>query len=109
MWYSCDPDKNNCDCDGLRECGGEWCQGSPGDREGCHYPYDDNDDTFNYDPANDDMYDDHYPYVPGGYPAMIDPATGLVYGIDPETDDYYDMFSDDGWPMDEDDWELDPA
>ncbi len=55
------------------------------------------------------MYDDHYPYVPGGYPAMIDPATGLVYGIDPETDDYYDMFSDDGWPMDEDDWELDPA
>jgi hypothetical protein len=31
-----------------------------------------------------------------GYPTMIDPATGLVWGIDPETGETYDGLD---WPL----------
>lgn len=40
-----------------------------------------------------------------GYPEMIDPATGLVWGIDPDTGEMYDGLL---WPLDDDDEPMDP-
>jgi hypothetical protein len=105
-WYACRAEMNGCDCDGARNCDDGWCKGTAGaGREGTHYPYDPA-GSFAYDPANDEDYWDHYVDDISGYPTMIDPATGLVWGIDPDTGEPFDGID---WPMDDDDKPLDPT
>ncbi len=102
--YKCSAENDHCDCDGLRECVDGWCRGTPGaNREGTRYPYDET-SGFAYDPENDDDYFDHYIDQDSGYPTMIDPATGKVWGINPETDEPFDGVV---WPTDDDE-PLDP-
>jgi len=48
-----------------------------------HYPYDPDDKDYLYDPAYDENADRYIDI--NGYPDMIDPATGLEWGIDPTT------------------------
>jgi hypothetical protein len=103
--YAC---TSNCECDGNRYCEdiddkGKWCKGTARTQEGIHYPYDPLDTDYLYDPANDasdpprEINDIH------GYPLFIDPATGLDWGIDPDTNPYalYDGLS--AWPADDPD------
>jgi hypothetical protein len=47
----------------------------------------------------DDEYEDHWVDDVSGYPTMIDPATGLVWGIDPDTGTAFDGVD---WPTDGD-------
>ncbi len=60
---------------------------------------------FKYDPALDPDYPREIDWI-FGYPLMIDPATGLEWGINPETNEYYtnlpngEWFQDDGDPLD---------
>lgn len=109
--YAC---TNNCECDGNRYCEdigttGEWCKGTARTQEGIHYPYDPLDPGYLYDPSSDtsdparEINDVH------GYPSYIDPATGLDWGIDPDTDVLYTTLT--TWPADDPadpDTRLDP-
>jgi len=87
---------------------GKWCVGhARPDQKGTHYPYDPEDDTHKYDPANDPGMDDEPRFINdlAGYPEMIDPATGLQWGVDPATGEEYEDFT---WFTDEDDEPRDP-
>ncbi len=76
-----------------------WCQGTARADQVSRYPYDPADTDYKYDPAEDDYEGGRY-IDANGYPEMIDPATGLEWGMEPGTDQLYNGLT---WPAAEPD------